>query len=198
MIYLFITIIVVVVKRGNIFLKAMLASFWKNKQTRIRQNPQVLAKNVPKERQSRLLIKWKLRSVWNRVHNQEENKGSTNCTSSPNMFRFSIQGRGRGSIQFFRELILRTLVWFLKLLGPCSLSVNPSVCPLLINWVPPVSDKSRAGQKSQINFCKTGWKSVAEQRRATQANTLSKRKEETSFFPFCSDRGHRAAVAAPN
>lgn len=94
------------------------------------------------------------------------------------MFCFSIQGTGRGSIQFFGELILRTSVWFLKLLRPCSLSVKLSVCPFLINWIPPVSDKCRTGEKSQIKFCKTSWKSVAEQRRATQANALSKRKEE--------------------
>lgn len=40
-----------------------------------------------------------------------------------------------------------------------------------------------------------GKKSVAEQRKATQANTLRKRKEEAFFFLFCSKIGGMFGVA---
>lgn len=94
----------------------------------------------------------------------------------------SVFRAGEGAVSNSSELVLRTSVWLLKVLGPCSFSVNTPACPLLINQIPPVSDKFREGQKSQINFFKMGSKSVAEQRKATQANTLRRERKKLPSF----------------
>lgn len=80
--------------------------------------------------------------------NQEEDTGSANRKSQPNESCLCIEGRRGDSVQLIGELVLRTLEQFLRLLGSCSPSVNLSVCPLLINHIPPISDKSGAGELS--------------------------------------------------
>lgn len=86
-------------------------------------------------------------------HNQRENRGSEKFYITLNVC-FSVQGRRRSSIQFSGEFVLRTLVWLLEVLGPFSVSINPSACPLLVNQNP--QNKSSEGQKSQINSFKMG------------------------------------------
>lgn len=69
-----------------------------NPKTRIRQNPQELAKNVPKEWQSRLLIKWKLRSVWNEVLTIRRKTEAVQTVHQVQMCFVSVFRAGEGAI----------------------------------------------------------------------------------------------------
>lgn len=72
--------------------------FHSEKNPRIRQNPQELAKNVLKERQSRLLIKWKLRSVWNGVLAIRRKTEAAQIVHQVQMCFVSVFRAGEGSI----------------------------------------------------------------------------------------------------
>lgn len=98
---------------------------------RMRLNPQELGKNVSKELQTRLLIKWKLRSVWNQVLTITS-KIQAVQTVRPKCFG---QRKELFSVLWV-ELLLRSLVFLksTKLLGPCSFPVCLSVHPSVPSW----------------------------------------------------------------
>lgn len=99
------------------------------------------------------------------------------------MFCFSVLGRGRSSIQFFGELVLRTLVWLLKVLGPCSISVNPSVLSKFLQFQTN-PEKIRSLRLTLSKWNKNQWLSREKLLKQTHSGRERKKLSSLPFAPI--------------